>query len=285
MVFITPTNTSVLEFKGLHLYHTNRSNCSARVRLLMEEKELPWTSHHIDLGKKENISEEYFGINPKGVVPALVDDGTVVTESNDIMLYLEDKYPDPGFRDVPAGRQAEIDRWLKLSGDMHLPAIKTYQYYKINAALLPKTDEEQALYDKLQTDPELTAFHAKHSHGRSFTEEDANTAIGLLNRTFAEIEDAIADGGWMVGDAYTLADISWSPTLHDPLGRQLRLRSVSECPGLVRAHPAAPAVRKGGYRVAQNSDLRGRQRSDHSGRRQDRVICKSAGTRRPANSR
>ncbi len=212
MVFITPTNTSVLEFKGLHLYHTNRSNCSARVRLLLEEKELPWTSHHIDLGKKENISEEYFGINPKGVVPALVDDGTVVTESNDILLYLEEKFPDPGFRDVPADRQAEIDRWLKLSGDLHLPAIKTYQYYKINAALLPKTDEEQALYDRLQTDPDLTAFHAKHSHGRSFTEEDANTAIGLLNRTFTEIEEGIADGGWMVGDAYTLADISWSPT-------------------------------------------------------------------------
>ena len=96
MVFITPTNTSVLEFKGLHLYHTNRSNCSARVRLLLEEKELPWTSHHVDLGNKENITEEYFGINPKGVVPALVDDGTVVTESNDILLYLEDKFPDPG---------------------------------------------------------------------------------------------------------------------------------------------------------------------------------------------
>ena len=41
MGIITPTNTSVLSFKGLHLYHTARSNCAARVRLLLEEKELP----------------------------------------------------------------------------------------------------------------------------------------------------------------------------------------------------------------------------------------------------
>ena len=86
MVFVVPTNKSVLEFKGLHLYHADRSNCAARVRLLLEEKDLPWVSHHIDLGKKENISEEYFGINPKGVVPALVHDGTVITESNDILV-------------------------------------------------------------------------------------------------------------------------------------------------------------------------------------------------------
>ena len=70
MVVVVPTNASVLELRGIHLYHANRSNCSARVRLLLEEKALDWTSHHIDLGRKENISEEYFGINPKGVVPA-----------------------------------------------------------------------------------------------------------------------------------------------------------------------------------------------------------------------
>ena len=66
MGIIEPTNEYVLSLKGLHLYHTARSNCAARVRLLLEEKELAWTNHHIDLGKKENISEEYFGINPKG---------------------------------------------------------------------------------------------------------------------------------------------------------------------------------------------------------------------------
>ena len=113
MGIIEPTNKSVLSLKGLHLYHTARSNCAARVRLLLEEKELAWISYHIDLGKKENISEKYFGINPKGVVPTLVHDGKVVVESNDILVYLEETFPEPGFRPVPADRQTDIDYWLQ----------------------------------------------------------------------------------------------------------------------------------------------------------------------------
>ncbi len=213
MVFVVPAAPSVLELRGLHLYHANRSNCSARVRLLLEEKELGWTSHHIDLGRKENISEEYFGINPKGVVPALVHDGVVITESNDILVYLEQKFPEPGFRAVSSDRQSEIDYWLKMSGDLHIPGIKTFQYYKLNAALLHKTDEELARYKKLQKDPELLAFHGKHSEGRSFSEADAEAAVALLDQYFAKQEDAIAADGWLVGTSYTLADISWSPTI------------------------------------------------------------------------
>ena len=83
MPIVEPISKSVLEFEGIHLYHADKSNCSARVRLLFEEKELPWESHHINLMKKENINEEYFGINPKGLVPSLVHDGTVVVESFD----------------------------------------------------------------------------------------------------------------------------------------------------------------------------------------------------------
>ena len=30
---------------------------------------------------------------------------------------------------------------------------------------------------------------------------------------FSKIDEAIADGGYIVGDGYTLADISWSPTI------------------------------------------------------------------------
>ena len=92
MVMITPTNEAARSLKGLHLYHSARSNCSARVRLLLDEKHLDWTSHALDLLKKENISEDYFGINPKGLVPALVHDGASIIESNDILVYLEESW-------------------------------------------------------------------------------------------------------------------------------------------------------------------------------------------------
>ena len=65
MAIVEPTNRFVHEFDSLHLYHARRSNYSGRVRLLLEEKRLPWESHHIGLNKKENVSEAFFGINPQ----------------------------------------------------------------------------------------------------------------------------------------------------------------------------------------------------------------------------
>ncbi len=86
MGIITPKNTEVLDFKGLHLYHAGISNCAMRVRVTLEEKDLPWTSHHLDILNKEHQTPEYFGINPNGVVPTLVDDGVVIIESDDIIF-------------------------------------------------------------------------------------------------------------------------------------------------------------------------------------------------------
>ena len=218
MSVVEPRNKSVLSLKGLHLYHANRSNCSARVRLLLEEKGLQWTSHHIDLGSKENICEEYFGINPKGVVPALVHDGVVVVESNDILVYLEEKFAKPGFREVSRELQPEIDYWLQKSHYMHLPAVKTFQYARVNAALIKRSEEEEALYRKLQTDVEMLAFHDKHSMGKNFSRKDEDAAIGLLSVHFNEMNRALSKANWLVDDTYTLADISWGPTITTLLG-------------------------------------------------------------------
>lgn len=214
MVFVEPQNSAVLEFKGLHLYHAHISNCSARVRLLLEEKSLPWESHHIYLAEKENVTEEYFGINPKGVVPSLVHDGKVVTESNDILAYLDEAFSETSFREVADKKQPEIDNWLKKSGDAHMPGIKTIQYYKRNATAMKKTVDEVALYRRLQKDPAYLEFHGKHDlPGQSFTAEDAETAKNLMDGIFAEMESILSENQWLVGDTYTLADISWSPTI------------------------------------------------------------------------
>lgn len=214
MPTIETTNPALLGFKGLHLYHAHISNCSARVRLLLEEKKIPWESHHIFLAKRENITEEYFAINPKGVVPSLIHKGKVITESNDILIYLEKTFPDPSFRNVSSEKQLEIDRWLKISGEAHMPGIKTYQYYKRNAKAMKKTEAEIALYRRLQKDPAYLAFHGKHDlPGQSFTAEDAERAVTLMDGYFTEMEEILSHNQWLVENTYTLADISWSPTI------------------------------------------------------------------------
>ena len=69
MPVVVPTNKEVLSYEGLHLFHSGVSNCSMRVRMVLEEKGLEWESHHFNILKKEHITPEYFGINPNGLVP------------------------------------------------------------------------------------------------------------------------------------------------------------------------------------------------------------------------
>ncbi len=208
MVVIVPTNKSVEAFEGLHLYHGAISNCSMRVRMTLIEKGLDWTSHHIDLKKKENISEAYFGINPNGLVPTLVDNGVVHIESNDIIDYLDETYPEPTLR---AKHNDEMMEWLHLAAGIHVPACKPYVYATKIAERLKKTPEEQATYDALQKNRELKEFHAKHAGGKQFSTSDFDKAKAILGACFTKLDVTLETRDWIMGDKFTLADVSWIP--------------------------------------------------------------------------
>jgi glutathione S-transferase len=82
-------------WKGLHLLHFRSSSCSQKVRILLREKEISFTSHSVNLAAQKHVSPWFLGINPRGVVPVLVHDGTVHVESNDILEYLDSQIPSP----------------------------------------------------------------------------------------------------------------------------------------------------------------------------------------------
>ena len=68
------------------LYHTHHSTFSQKVRISLAEKGLPnkdkdWVAHEVDLGKFEHLTPEYLQLNPNGVVPTLIHDGSVLIES------------------------------------------------------------------------------------------------------------------------------------------------------------------------------------------------------------
>ncbi len=208
MAIVQPKNASVKDLKGLHLYHGDISNCSMRVRMTLIEKNLDWTSHHLDLRKKENISEDYFGINPNGLVPTLVHDGVVHIESNEIIDYLDEVFPQPSLRAEEAAKMLD---WLHLAGSIHVKAIKPYVYATKIQARVKKTAEEEAKYAALQKNDELKSFHSKHSGGGAFDEADIEEPKAILAECFDRLEAALEGHDWIMGDQFSLADISWVP--------------------------------------------------------------------------
>ena len=92
----------------LELYHHGSSVCAAKARLALAEKGLEWKGRYIDILKGEQFEPEFLAVNPRAVVPVLVDGGRVIVESSVICEYLEEKFPDPRLMPDDPGARAEL---------------------------------------------------------------------------------------------------------------------------------------------------------------------------------
>ena len=64
-----------------------------KVSIALEELSLDYKCHPVDLGNKENHTEEYKKINPHNTIPVIFDQetGVLIRESGAILLYLSEK--------------------------------------------------------------------------------------------------------------------------------------------------------------------------------------------------
>ena len=64
-----------------------------KASIMLEEVELPYNIHKIDITKNDQFTPEYVAINPNSKIPAIVDRDTDITvfESGAILMYLAEK--------------------------------------------------------------------------------------------------------------------------------------------------------------------------------------------------
>jgi hypothetical protein len=102
----------------LKLYHYWSSVCSQKARTCLAEKGLEWQSHHVDLFKFENYEPWYTKLNPKAVVPTLDHDRHILIESNVILEYLDDTFPDVPLRPADPYARAQMRLWVYNSEEL-----------------------------------------------------------------------------------------------------------------------------------------------------------------------
>lgn len=161
------------------LYWTPLSSYSAKVRLacalkrLMPELRLPPDGSYRSAG--------YAAIVPMGTVPALVMDGMVLSESDAIIEFLDERFPSPSLLPGTARERARI-RFLSRFHDLYL-------------------------------EPPLRALFA---HAAPST-RDANVVSARaaeIGRRLAQLDAALdPDGPYAAGPIPTLADCGFAPTL------------------------------------------------------------------------
>ena len=94
-------------------FYTNPMSRGQIVRWMLEEVGEPYETHILDY--QSTMKEaEYLAINPMGKVPAIRQDGVVVTEVAAICAYLADVFPAAGLA-PPVDRRGDYYRWLFFS--------------------------------------------------------------------------------------------------------------------------------------------------------------------------
>jgi glutathione S-transferase len=79
--------------------------------MALAEKDIPWEGHYIDILKGDQFVPDFLKLNPKGLVPILINNGKVILVSTVINEYVEDAYPDIPLRPTSALDCAQMRFW------------------------------------------------------------------------------------------------------------------------------------------------------------------------------
>jgi glutathione S-transferase len=194
----------------LALYHFDRSTAAQKVRLVLAEKGLAWESRYVDpsLDKRQQHDPDYLKLNPRGVVPTLIHDGRAIRESQVILEYLEDVFPNPPLRPSDPYERARMRVWCKLVDEfLHVDSRTIGQCVAMRHVLL-KADAAtlKRHYEAMPEETRRDNDRINNEHGL-----DSPLLPGALKRfkkVFFDIDGALASLPWLAGEDLSLADLS-----------------------------------------------------------------------------
>ncbi len=169
----------------IKLYRNVKSGHSHRAELMMAFLDLPYETIEPDMGNGAHKAADFLAMNPFGQVPVIDDNGTIVSDSNGILIYLITKYAD-GYDWMPTDpvKAAEVQRWLSV-------AAGEIAYGPCSARL-------------------VTVFGAGLDH---------DNAKNIAHNLFKIMDPILADRAFLAGDAITVADVAgYSYIAHAPEG-------------------------------------------------------------------
>ena len=195
----------------IELYTHPQSPCAQKVRIVLAEKSLEWTKHHISLPDKENLKPEYLKLNPLGVVPTLVDDGKPVIESSIICEFLDDKYAEPALRPDDPHKRSQMRFWMKHIDNKLHPSCGALQWpLLMRPRLMELTeDEREAVVEKVIEKPRRE--RQKRLVKMGLDAPDVKDGVATYLKTIADMDATLAEQSWLAGDAFSLADAAMAP--------------------------------------------------------------------------
>ena len=231
----------------LRLYHCDFSTCSQKVRLCLAEKGLAFESRIVDLAAQEHLQPDYLAVNPNGVVPTLLVDGEPVIDSSVICEFLEEVFPTPPLSPSDALGRARMRAWMRYLEEVPTAAIRVPSFNRIFAGAFAALDENA--FDALTEPMPLRKGFYREMGRTGFDEARVEASLARLRQTLLRADAALATGPWLVGEAFSLADILLIPTVvrMEDLGLAPLWRDLLEVAGWYVRAQARPAFAQAFY--------------------------------------
>jgi GSH-dependent disulfide-bond oxidoreductase len=190
-------------------FYFNGSPNPTKVALFLEEAGLAYEPMPVDTRRGEQFKPEFLALNANGKVPVIDDDGTVVFDSNAILLYLAEK---TGKFLPPASERGKFLSWLMF----------------VASGVGPFSGQ---------------AVHFRHFAPERVPYADTRYQYEA-RRHFLVLEGHLAKQRYMVGDSYSIVDMDvwgWARMIPFAMGEDgwEGLPNVKRLADEVSARPAA----------------------------------------------
>ena len=241
----------------LELYNFPPSTCSLKVRICLAEKNLEWVDHRLDSRDGDHLKPDYLKLNPNGVVPTLIHDGNVIIDSSVICEYLDEVFPAVRLTPEDPVARAHMRKWLRYFEEVPTPAVRYPTFQMVLIKGFQKLSP-QAFRQAADSRPLRKHFYRRMGQD-GFSQEEIDKAVDDIADTVARMEGALASGGpWLMGEAYTLADICVAPSIDrmEDLGFEALWEDGHPLvTGWFRRIKARPAYAKAYYKGARMSEI------------------------------
>ncbi|WP_013320435.1 glutathione S-transferase family protein [Gloeothece verrucosa] len=118
----------------IKLYGHELSGNSYKVKLFLSLLNLDYEYIQVDLMQGEHKGEEFLKLNPFGQVPVLVDDQTILSDAQAILVYLARRYGNEQWLPNDAESLSRIVRWLSTTaGEIRQGTEAARLFYLFNA--------------------------------------------------------------------------------------------------------------------------------------------------------
>lgn len=101
----------------MKLYYIPISGNAYKVRILLSLLKVPYEKIAIDNARKEHKQPAFLKLNPRGEVPVLEDDGSVVWDSAACLVYVARKHGGEQWLPAVPADMAQVMQWVALAGN------------------------------------------------------------------------------------------------------------------------------------------------------------------------